>query len=77
MSFELISPILPQYSLIIEVDWRGKIVNSWHSNLPDFRFLSDAKIIVSISYYCYLYPERIILQFILLIEWLHVPWINL
>lgn len=48
MSFELMLPTLPKYSIIIEVDWAGKILNSWHSNSADFRFFSDAKIIVSI-----------------------------
>ena len=47
MSFELLLPALPKYSVIVEVDWNGKIVNSWHSNSPDARFFSDAKIIVS------------------------------
>ena len=49
MNFETLLPILPPYSIIIEVDWNGKILNSWHSNSKDVRFFSDAKIIVSIS----------------------------
>jgi hypothetical protein len=49
MNFETMLPVLPPYSIIIEVDWNGKILNSWHSNSKDVRFFSDAKIIVSIS----------------------------
>ncbi len=49
MNFETLLPFLPPYSIIIEVDWNGKILNSWHSNSKDVRFFSDAKIIVSIS----------------------------
>lgn len=48
MNFETLLPVMPPYSMIIEVDWNGKIVNSWHSNLSDVRFFSDAKIIVCI-----------------------------
>ena len=48
MNFETLLPVLPPYSIIIEVDWDGKILNSWHSNSKDVRFFSDAKIIVSI-----------------------------
>lgn len=49
MSFELLLPTLPPYAIILEVDWSGKIVKSWHSNSPDHRFFSDAKIIVSVN----------------------------
>ena len=48
MNFETLLPVLPPYSIIMEVDWNGKILNSWHSNSKDVRFFSDAKIIVSI-----------------------------
>lgn len=48
MNFETLLPVLPPYAIVIEVDWNGKIVNSWHSNSPDVRFFSDAKVIVSI-----------------------------
>ena len=38
------------YNIILEVDWNGQIINSWHSNAPDLQFFCEAKIIVSI--YC-------------------------
>lgn len=52
MSLELILPTLPEYAMILEVDWSGNIVHSWHSNSADLRFFSDAKIIVSILENC-------------------------
>jgi hypothetical protein len=48
MSLSLLVPVLPPYSIIVEADWEGKIVNSWHSNSADKRLFSDAKIVVSI-----------------------------
>jgi hypothetical protein len=48
MSLNLLVPVLPPYSIIVEADWEGKIVNSWHSNSADQRLFSDAKIVVSI-----------------------------
>jgi hypothetical protein len=50
MSLSLLVPVLPPYSIIVEADWEGKIVNSWHSNSADKRLFSDAKIVVSILY---------------------------
>ncbi|XP_057375784.1 adipocyte plasma membrane-associated protein Hemomucin-like [Daphnia carinata] len=50
MNFETLLPVLPPYSVILEVDWNGKIINSWHSNLSDVRFFSDAKIINGYMY---------------------------
>ena len=48
MSLSLLVPVLPPYSIIVEADWEGKIVNCWHSNSADKRLFSDAKIVVSI-----------------------------
>ena len=49
MSFELLLPAIPPYSIIMEVDWNGKILNSWHSNSPSLKSFSDAKVIVSVN----------------------------
>ncbi len=50
VNFELLLSILPKYAIILEVDWNGKIINSWHSNSPDMCFISEAKVIVSIYF---------------------------
>ena len=47
MSFESVLPFVPSYAVVMEIDWQGKILDSWHSNQPDLRFYSEAKIIVS------------------------------
>jgi len=47
MSFESVIPLMAPYSVILEVDWHGKILESWHSNRADFSLFSEAKIIVS------------------------------
>ena len=49
MSFESILPMMPRYSIVLEVDWQGKILESWHTNRTDFSRFSEAKIIVSIN----------------------------
>jgi hypothetical protein len=73
MNFETMLPVLPPYSIIIEVDWNGKILNSWHSNSKDVRFFSDAKIIVSISIISVcLTVNNHLAFFICILEWLHV-----
>lgn len=75
MSLELILPTLPEYAMILEVDWSGNIVHSWHSNSADLRFFSDAKIIVSILEKLSLWRALTILSSFL--ERLHVSWIPL
>ncbi|XP_046452409.1 adipocyte plasma membrane-associated protein-like [Daphnia pulex] len=50
MSLNLLVPVLPPYSIIVEADWEGKIVNSWHSNSADQRLFSDAKIVNGYMY---------------------------
>ncbi len=48
MSFEMALPIMPPGSIILEVNWKGEILNSWHSNLFTLRAFSEAQIIVSL-----------------------------
>ncbi len=48
MSLETALPIMPPGSIILEVNWNGEILNSWHSNLFTLRTFSEAQIIVSL-----------------------------
>jgi len=50
MSFESVLPFVPSYAVVMEIDWQGKILDSWHSNQPDLRFYSEAKIINGYMY---------------------------
>jgi len=50
MSFESILPMMPRYSIVLEVDWQGKILESWHTNRTDFSRFSEAKIINGYMY---------------------------
>ena len=49
MNFETLLPVMPPYNIILEVDWEGKIINSWHSNSRELKFFCEAKVIVSCS----------------------------
>jgi len=50
MSFESILPFIAPYSIILEVDWQGKILESWHSNQAEFSLFSEAKVINGYMY---------------------------
>ena len=49
------NPPFPIGCIILEVNWNGEIINSWHSNSTDIQFISEA-IIVVISFYTLDFP---------------------
>ena len=51
MSFETLIPIIPPGSIILELNWSGEIINSWHSNSKTHRTYSEGQIIVSLIDY--------------------------
>lgn len=59
MSFESILPMIPKYGMVVEVDWQGNILNSWHSNTPGLSLYSEAKIINGYMYLASPYNDYI------------------
>ena len=45
-SLKPVIALLPPGGIVLEVNWSGEILQSWHSNLPG-RFISEARIFVS------------------------------
>ncbi len=73
-SFSL-GPSFPTGSIILEVNWNGEILNSWHSNSSDMQMISEAIIVVS-QFYIYLISCLQINNYLFQIERLPVPWIS-
>jgi hypothetical protein len=51
LNLATLSPFAPPYSIVLELDWNGQIIRSWHSNQRDIAGFSEAKIIVSCVFF--------------------------